>query len=72
MFQWNNHGYDIAKIFSNKFTHISPVWLQIKFIDSMKYEVTGTHDVDANWLNDVRNNGRKRGVKSISFLLFNI
>jgi len=29
-FQWNNHGYDIAKWFAAKFTHISPVWLQLK------------------------------------------
>lgn len=28
--QWNNHGYDIAKWFAAKFTHISPVWLQLK------------------------------------------
>ena len=27
--QWNSHGYDIAKIFAGKFTHISPVWLQL-------------------------------------------
>ena len=27
--QWNSHGYDIAKTFARKFTHISPVWLQL-------------------------------------------
>ena len=27
--QWNSHGYDVAKIFAGKFTHISPVWLQL-------------------------------------------
>lgn len=27
---WNNRGYDIAKIFAKKFTHISPVWLNLK------------------------------------------
>jgi chitinase domain-containing protein 1 len=26
---WNSHGYDIAKMFARKFTHISPVWLQL-------------------------------------------
>ena len=28
--QWNSHGYDVAKIFSPKFTYVSPVWLQVK------------------------------------------
>lgn len=28
--QWNNHGYDTAKMFGAKFTHISPVWLQLR------------------------------------------
>lgn len=31
--QWNGHGYEIAKIFAHKFTHICPVWLQIKLND---------------------------------------
>ena len=26
---WNSHGYDVAKTFGNKFTMISPVWLQV-------------------------------------------
>lgn len=38
-------------------------------MDSLKYEVTGTHDVDANWMNDVRRKGTKRGVKSMEDLL---
>ena len=29
LLQWNSHGYDIAKMFARKFTHISPVWLQL-------------------------------------------
>merc|ERR1712212_717213 len=24
---WNSHGYNVAKIFGNKFSSISPVWL---------------------------------------------
>ena len=27
--QWNNHGYDIAKMFAAKFSHVCPVWLQL-------------------------------------------
>lgn len=44
--QWNSHGYDIAKIFGGKFTHISPVWLQLKRRGREMFEVTGLHDVD--------------------------
>lgn len=53
---WNGLGYDIAKIFAPKFTHISPVWLQIKRKGNLKYTITGTHDIDSNWLQDVRKN----------------
>ncbi|KAF5291398.1 hypothetical protein FQR65_LT01708 [Abscondita terminalis] len=61
---WNNHGYDVAKIFGNKFTHISPVWLQIK-PNGGKYEITGTHDVDRNWMKDVRKSGEWSKVKIV-------
>lgn len=44
--QWNSHGYDIAKVFGSKFTHISPVWLQLKRRGREMFEVTGLHDVD--------------------------
>lgn len=53
---WNGLGYDVAKIFAPKFTHISPVWLQIKRKSNLKYVITGTHDIDSNWLQDVRKN----------------
>uniref|UniRef100_A0A8C5RQF1 CHID1 protein n=1 Tax=Laticauda laticaudata TaxID=8630 RepID=A0A8C5RQF1_LATLA len=43
---WNSHGYDIAKTFGNKFTTISPVWLQVKRRGKEKFQVTGLHDVD--------------------------
>lgn len=44
--QWNSHGYDVAKTFGGKFTHISPVWLQLKRRGREMFEVTGLHDVD--------------------------
>uniref|UniRef100_A0A8C7A1C6 Chitinase domain containing 1 n=1 Tax=Nothoprocta perdicaria TaxID=30464 RepID=A0A8C7A1C6_NOTPE len=43
---WNSHGYDIAKIFGNKFTLISPVWLQVKRRGKERFQFTGLHDVD--------------------------
>ncbi|XP_047144279.1 chitinase domain-containing protein 1 isoform X1 [Hydra vulgaris] len=50
---WNSHGYDVAKIFP-KFTHISPVWLQIRTSSPGKYFITGAHDIDNNWIKDVK------------------
>ena len=44
--QWNNHGYDIAKVFGNKFTYVSPVWLQIKRKPGGAFIVEGGHDID--------------------------
>ncbi|XP_025831857.1 chitinase domain-containing protein 1 [Agrilus planipennis] len=67
---WNNHGYDVAKIFGNKFTHISPVWLQVRCIKPAQYEITGTHDVDKQWILDVKNAGKERGVKVVPRILF--
>ncbi|XP_019871850.2 chitinase domain-containing protein 1 [Aethina tumida] len=67
---WNNHGYDVAKIFGNKFTHISPVWLQVVKSASMNYQITGTHDVDMKWMVDVKNAGRERKLKIIPRIIF--
>ncbi|XP_003382825.2 PREDICTED: chitinase domain-containing protein 1-like [Amphimedon queenslandica] len=68
---WNNHGYDTAKWFANKFTHISPVWLQIKPARQM-FEMTGIHDIDQGWIEEVRNGGKEGGggVKIVPRLLF--
>ncbi|KAJ6664989.1 hypothetical protein lerEdw1_005220 [Lerista edwardsae] len=43
---WNSHGYDVAKIFGNKFTTISPVWLQVKRKGKERFQLTGLHDAD--------------------------
>lgn len=60
--QWNNHGYDVAKTFGSKFTHISPVWLQVRRKGKNRYEVTGTHDVDKAWMKDVRRGNRVKSM----------
>ncbi|RZC37434.1 chitinase domain-containing protein 1 [Asbolus verrucosus] len=67
---WNNHGYDIGKIFGNKFTHISPVWLELRRKSPKAYEIKGTHDVDKDWMAHVRNAGRERHIKIVPRLLF--
>lgn len=51
---WNNHGYDVAKLFGEKFSYISPVWLQIRQQAPKVYAITGTHDIDLGWIEAVR------------------
>ncbi|GFX09381.1 chitinase domain-containing protein 1 [Trichonephila clavipes] len=61
---WNNHGYDVAKLFSPKFTMISPVWLQLKSKDSKGgFVVAGLQDIDKNWVAAVKHLNKK--VKKI-------
>ena len=71
---WNGHGYDVAKTFANKFTMISPVWLQVlpKSASSSQKEfaVTGTHDVDPNWIKDVRSSGNQANTQIVPRVLF--
>ncbi|XP_061184331.1 chitinase domain-containing protein 1-like [Saccostrea echinata] len=50
---WNSHGYDIAKIFSQKFSFVSPVWLQIKRRKGGTFFIQGDHDIDQGWVDDV-------------------
>jgi len=67
---WNNHGYDVAKIFAKKFTMISPVWLQVKRKPSGTFHVTGTHDIDHDWVQEVKTNGKRNQVKIVPRVLF--
>lgn len=67
--QWNNHGYDVAKLRGGKFTHISPVWLQVKWGIDGNLVTQGEHDIDQGWLRDVRKAGASAGVKSKSHIL---
>ncbi|GMF17304.1 unnamed protein product [Phytophthora lilii] len=52
---WNNRGYDWAKQFRSKFTYISPVWLQVREDPEHVPIITGTHDIDRQWVLDVKN-----------------
>ncbi|KAG8125675.1 putative Chitinase domain-containing protein, partial [Naja naja] len=65
---WNSHGYDIAKTFGNKFTTISPVWLQVKRRGKEKFQVTGLHDVDQGWMKEVKRNAKN--IKIAPRILF--
>ncbi|KFO84288.1 Chitinase domain-containing protein 1, partial [Buceros rhinoceros silvestris] len=65
---WNSHGYDIAKIFANKFTLISPVWLQVKRRGKERFQFTGLHDADKGWMKDVRKSSKT--IKIVPRILF--
>lgn len=52
---WNSRGYDYAKRFRRKFTYVSPVWLQVREdVKAKTPVVTGTHDIDPQWVQDMR------------------
>jgi len=62
---WNAHGYEVAKLFALKFTHVSPVWFQLKLEQAptsstdgkpskIGVRITGTHDVDRGWIASVK------------------
>ncbi|KAI8544984.1 hypothetical protein RHMOL_Rhmol07G0007800 [Rhododendron molle] len=62
----NSRGYEIAKRFSSKFTHLSPVWYDLKSIISFLLSVAsegpklileGRHNVDREWISDLRMKG---------------
>ncbi|XP_060119006.1 chitinase domain-containing protein 1 isoform X1 [Heteronotia binoei] len=65
---WNSHGYDIAKIFGNKFTTISPVWLQVKRRGKEKFQFMGLHDADQGWMKEVKKNAKN--IKIVPRVLF--
>ncbi|EDS29877.1 chitinase domain-containing protein 1 [Culex quinquefasciatus] len=67
---WNNHGYDVAKIWGSKFNYVSPVWLQVLRKGPKQYELGGAHDIDAGWVKDVKKAGQSIGNKVVPRILF--
>jgi chitinase domain-containing protein 1 len=51
---WNNRGYDLVKLFPQKFDYICPVWFSLKRIDLEKYHLEGTHDIDSKWIETLK------------------
>ena len=49
----NGRGYDVAKAQGFRFTHISPVWYQLRPLGG-GVTLSGGHDVDQGWIADVR------------------
>ncbi|XP_012935623.1 chitinase domain-containing protein 1 [Aplysia californica] len=64
---WNNHGYDVAKLFGSKFQYVSPVWLQVKRHPGGAYHIQGTHDVDKGWISAVVQGRKTRMVPRLLF-----
>lgn len=67
---WNNKGYDVAKVWAQKFDYISPVWLQIKRQAPNSYVISGLHDVDPAWMKTIRSKGEANDLKILPRLLF--
>ncbi|XP_055595972.1 chitinase domain-containing protein 1 [Uranotaenia lowii] len=67
---WNNHGYDVAKIWGGKFNWVSPVWLQILRKGPKQYELGGAHDIDAGWVKDVKKAGEGIHNRVVPRVLF--
>uniref|UniRef100_A0A7C9DC39 Chitinase domain-containing protein 1 n=1 Tax=Opuntia streptacantha TaxID=393608 RepID=A0A7C9DC39_OPUST len=53
---WNSAGYDLAKRFNSKFTHLSPVWYNLKG-QGIKLVLEGRHDADRGWMSELRQKG---------------
>ncbi|KAI3829265.1 hypothetical protein L1987_03384 [Smallanthus sonchifolius] len=53
---WNSKGYELAKEFNSKFTHISPVWYDLKS-QGAEFILEGRHNVDKGWISDLRMKG---------------
>ncbi|CAK7348748.1 unnamed protein product [Dovyalis caffra] len=53
---WNSKGYDMAKRFTNKITHLCPVWYDLKS-QGTGLVLEGRHNADMGWISELRRNG---------------
>ncbi|WOG86814.1 hypothetical protein DCAR_0206032 [Daucus carota subsp. sativus] len=53
---WNSKGYEMAKEFNSKFTHISPVWYDLKS-QGANLVLEGRHNADKGWISELRKKG---------------
>ncbi|CAN6817569.1 unnamed protein product [Brassica oleracea] len=53
---WNSKGYDMAKIYNSKFTHLSPVWYDLKS-QGNGLVLEGRHNADKGWIQELRARG---------------
>ncbi|KAJ9188243.1 hypothetical protein P3X46_003615 [Hevea brasiliensis] len=53
---WNSKGYEMAKRFTNKFTHLSPVWYDLRS-QGTDLTLQGRHNADKGWISELRMKG---------------
>ncbi|KAL3517276.1 hypothetical protein ACH5RR_024178 [Cinchona calisaya] len=53
---WNSKGYDLAKKFTSKLTHLSPVWYDLKS-EGSTLVLEGRHNADSGWISEIRMKG---------------
>ncbi|KAM1406106.1 hypothetical protein ACFXTH_000807 [Malus domestica] len=56
---WNSKGYDMAKRFNSKFTHLSPIWYDLKS-QGNSLILEGRHNADTGWISEIRIAGDAR------------
>jgi len=64
---WNRHGFVVAEEYAHKLTYLAPVWYQIRQSQQEQLELTGKHEFNGTWLDNVRRNsgGRMRVVPRV-------
>ncbi|OAY85599.1 chitinase domain-containing protein 1 [Ananas comosus] len=61
---WNSKGYEMAKLFTSKFTHLSPVWYDLKS-EGKNLVLEGRHNADVGWISELRKNGNSLVVPRV-------
>lgn len=56
---WNSKGYDLAKKFTSKLTHLSPVWYELKS-EGSTFILEGRHNADTGWISEIRMKGNAK------------
>ncbi|CAI9101144.1 OLC1v1038403C1 [Oldenlandia corymbosa var. corymbosa] len=56
---WNSKGYDLAKKFNSKLTHLSPVWYDLKS-EGSSFVLDGRHNADIGWISEIRMNSNAK------------
>ncbi|XP_024020949.1 chitinase domain-containing protein 1 [Morus notabilis] len=66
---WNSKGYEMAKRFNSKLTHLSPVWYDLKSQGS-NLVLEGRHNADIEWISQLRKAGDARVLPRVVLEVF--
>lgn len=69
---WNRNGYNLVAAVAPKITWLVPVWLQIRRSKDGKLFVDGKHDIDSQWLLEVRENSEICSKDSLSKVIVDL